>query len=45
MTQPAVTEKVVEATGLTLCSPNKIPTSQTTLGSDPDGPPIKENWK
>ena len=30
---------------MTLCSPNKTPTSQTALGSDPEGPPIKENWK
>ena len=30
---------------MTLCSHNKTPTSQTALGSDPEGPPIKENWK
>ena len=45
MTQPGLIEKVVEATGMTLCSPNKIHTLQTALGSDPEGPPIKENWK
>ena len=45
MTQPGLIKKVVEATGMTLCSPNKTPTSQTALGSDPEGPPIKENWK
>ena len=45
MTQPGLIRKVVEATGMTLCSPNKTPTSQTALGSDPEGPPIKENWK
>ena len=45
MTQPGLMKKVVEATGMTLCSPNKTPTSQTALGSDPEGPPIKENWK
>ena len=45
MTQPGLIKKIIEATGMTLCSPNKTPTSQTALGSDPEGPPIKENWK
>ena len=45
MTQPGLIKKVVEATGMTLCSPNKTSTSQTALGSDTEGPPIKENWK
>ena len=27
---------------MALCSPNKTPTSQAALGSDPEGPPIKE---
>ena len=45
MTQPGLFKKNVEATGMTLCSPNKTPTSQTALGSEPEGPPIKENWK
>ena len=45
MTQHGLIKKVVEATGMTLCSPNKTPTSQTALGSDPEGPPVKENWK
>ena len=44
MTQPGLMKKVVEATGMILCSPNKTPTLQTALGSDPEGPPIKENW-
>ena len=44
MTQPGVIQKVVKATGMKLCSANKTPTSQTALGSDPEGPPIKETW-
>ena len=28
-----------------LCIANKAPTSQTALGSDPEGSPIKETWK
>ena len=45
MTQPGLIKKVIEATGMELCSANKTPTSQTALGSDPEGPPIKEAWK
>ena len=45
MTQPGLIKKVVEATGMTLCSPNKTPTSQTSLGSNPEGPQFKKNWK
>ena len=45
MTQPGLIKKVIEATGVELCSANKTPTSQTALGSDPEGSPIKETWK
>ena len=44
MTQPGLFKKVFEATGIKLCSANKTPTSQTALGSDPEGHPIKEAW-
>ena len=37
MTQAGLIKKVVEATGMTLCNPNKTPTSQTALGSNPEG--------
>ena len=45
MTQPGLIKKVIEATGIELCSANKTPSSQTALGSDPEGFPIKETWK
>ena len=45
MTQPRLIKKVIEATGIKLCSANKTPSSQATLGLDPEGPPIKEAWK
>ena len=45
MTQPGLIKKVIEATGMELCSTNKTPTSQTALGSDHEQPPIKETWK
>ena len=45
MTQPGLIKKVIEATGMELSSANKTPTSQTAIGSDPEGSPIKETWK
>ena len=36
MTQPGLIKKVVEATGMTPCSPIKTPALQTALGSDPE---------
>ena len=45
MTEPRLIKKVIEATGMELCSANKTPTSQTALGSDPEGSPIKKTWK
>ena len=45
MTQPGLIKKVIEATGMELCSANKTSTTQTVLGSDPEGSPIKETWK
>ena len=45
MTPPGLIKKVIETTGMELCSANKTPTSQTVLGSDPELPAIKEAWK
>ena len=45
MTQPGLIKNVIEATGMELCSANKTPTSQTALGSGPEGSSIKETWK
>ena len=44
ITQPGLIKRITEATGMTLCSPNKTPTSQIAVVSDPEGPPIKDNW-
>ena len=44
MTQPGLIKKIVEATGMTNCNGNFVPASQVCLGSDPDGPPMKEKW-
>ena len=43
--QPGIIKKVIEGTGMEFCSANKTPTSQTALGLDPEGSPVKETWK
>ena len=42
MTQPGLIQKVIEATGMSNCNPNHTPVAQVCLGSDVDGPPMKE---
>ena len=44
LTQKGLIQKVIEATGMSDCNPNWTPTTQLGLGSDPDGPPMKETW-
>ena len=45
MTQPGLIQKVVEATGMVDCNPNRTPVAQVCIGSDVDGPPMKEKWR
>ena len=42
MTPPGLIQKVIEAAGMSDCNPNCTPAAQVCLGSDVDGPPIKE---
>jgi hypothetical protein len=44
LTQQGLIEKIVSATGLQNCHPNRLPAAQVALGSDPDGPPMCEQW-
>ena len=44
MTQPGLIQKVIEATCMSDCNPNCTPAAQVCLGSDVDGPPMKEKW-
>ena len=44
MTQPGLINKIVQATQMDNCNPNKTPASTTALGSDPTCPPMKEAW-
>ncbi len=45
MTQPALIDKVIEATGLQNCNRNLTPAQPgKTLGKDPEGEPMTEEW-
>ena len=44
MTQPGLIQKVIEAMGMSDCNANHTPAAQVCLGSDVDGPPMKEKW-
>lgn len=43
LTQTGLIDKILEATNMTDCNPNRIPATGA-LGSDPDGPPMEETW-
>jgi hypothetical protein len=44
MTQKGLIKKILEAADMTDCNPNSLPTSQTPLGADKEGAPMKESW-
>jgi Reverse transcriptase (RNA-dependent DNA polymerase) len=44
LTQQGLIEKIAAVTGLQNCHPNRLPAIQVALGSDPDGPPMREQW-
>ena len=44
MQQIGLIERVLKATGLQDCSPDKTPTSQKPLGTDKNGPEFAELW-
>ena len=44
MTQPGLIKKILATTGLEECNPNRAPSAQAGLGTDPNGPPSKEPW-
>ena len=43
-TQRGLIKKTLEAAGMEYCNPNSVPTTQTPLGADKDGPPMEEYW-
>ena len=44
LTQKGLIQKIIEATGMRDCNPNWTPAIQQTLGIDPDGEAMNEEW-
>ena len=44
MTQSGLVEKILEATSMQDCNPNKTPTTKEALAIDPDGEDMNETW-
>lgn len=44
LTQPGLINKILKAANMEDCNPNVIPAQKQTLGSDPEGEPMKETW-
>ena len=44
MNQQGLIDKILKATGMENCNPNKIPAAKSALGADPDGSPMKDKW-
>ena len=44
MSQPSLIKKILKVTGLENCNPNYMLAAQVAIGSDPNGPPMKETW-
>jgi Reverse transcriptase (RNA-dependent DNA polymerase) len=44
LTQKELTEKILRATNMMDCNPNRTPAREQGLGDDPDGAPMAESW-
>ena len=44
MTQAGLIEKILDATGLKDCNPNRTPCTKEALGSNPDGDAMTDSW-
>ena len=44
LTQMGLISKIIEATGMTNCNPNRLPASREALGIDPNGEAMNEDW-
>ena len=44
MTQQGLIQKIITATGMTECNPNKTPTTKESLATDEDGEPMDDPW-
>jgi hypothetical protein len=44
MTQDGLIQKIIEATGMQKCNPNRVPASREALGMNPEGEPMTDAW-
>ena len=44
MTQSGLIKKIITATGMDSCNPNKVPSLKTCLAKDPDGEPMNDEF-
>ena len=44
MTQEGLIQKILDATGMQDCNPNRTPTTKEALGTDEDGEPMEDSW-
>ena len=44
MTQSGLIKKIIQATGMNQCNPNKTPALKTPLGKDKDGEPMQDSF-
>lgn len=44
LTQDGLIKKILEATGMSDCAPNRVPCRSDPLGIDTDGEPFSESW-
>jgi hypothetical protein len=44
LTQQGLIQKIIKATGLENCNPNRTPATKEALGIDPEGQPMREQW-
>ena len=44
MNQPGLVQKIMDATEMNGCNPNRTPTTKEALGLDPDGKRMTEKW-
>ena len=44
MSQRGLIEKILETASMTNCNPNSVPAAQAALGTDKEGPDMRESW-
>ena len=44
MTQSGLIQKIIKATGMEQCNPNKVPAHKSQLGKDVDGEPMNDDF-